>query len=152
VPAWMRALQERLGALEGTRDAGDAAEARTPGTAARDTTHDVEAPEPAPFDGEIPPNDHPAGVGLSAIEPKPYRALQERAAPLARALIEKLATEAIPELPAPSERGGRLALRQLVRDPRRPFLLPADERPAPGPLALRLAIDHSTSMNVVTAA
>jgi hypothetical protein len=152
VPRWVRECQERLGDLEGSREAGDCAETRAPVGPLGVGEDSGAASERTPFDGEIVPDDHPAGTGIHAIEPKPYRDLEERARPLVRALLEELAIEPVPALPDPSERGGRLALRQLVRDPRHPFLLPAEDLPAPGSLALRVAIDHSTSMNVATAA
>jgi nitric oxide reductase activation protein len=150
VPDWVRELSERLGEVVGTRQAGDAAETRDPGEEEDHIASPDDTAEPEPFDGELPPGDHPAGTGAYAIEPKPYRTLEERAEPLARALIAELAIVPTTDLPAPSERGGRMLMRQLVRDHRHPFLAPEDERLAPVSLALRIVVDHSTSMNIVT--
>jgi hypothetical protein len=151
IPRWVRECENRLGELVGERQWGDGAEAQTPGERPSERVNSPDAPELAAFDGEIAPEDHPAGSGPFAIEPKSYRALEERVQPLVRALREEIVIEAAPTLPTPAERGGRLTIRQVVRDPRRPFLLPAEEAPDPGPLAIRVVIDHSTSMNVVTA-
>lgn len=66
---------------------------------------------------------------------------------LAIKLLEELAVEKATSIPEPSERGGRLSGRQYIRDSDEPFLLPEEDWPAPPALALRLVIDHSTSMN-----
>ena len=52
-----------------------------------------------------------------------------------------------PEQWAPVERGGRLPVREYLRDKTRPFLTVEDQCKAPASLALKVIIDHSTSLN-----
>jgi hypothetical protein len=47
----------------------------------------------------------------------------------------------------PAERGGRLSLREYLRDKNYPFLTEEDKGKAPPTLALKVIIDHSTSLN-----
>jgi len=71
---------------------------------------------PEPFDGELLPEAHKAGSGQFPIEPQPYAELEERARPLARELIEELALEPVAGEPEPAERGGKLSVRQYLRE------------------------------------
>ena len=66
------------------------------------------------------PGGHKEGFGGSPIEPKPYVELEARAAPLAKELIQELELEPASEEPAPAERGGRLSVRQYLRERDRP--------------------------------
>ena len=92
----------------------------------------------------------PDGAGPSShgIEPKPYLELMNTVQPLVQRLVEELTVADSISSTEPSERGGRLSVRQYILDPDEPFLLPQDDRPAAPTLTLRLVIDHSTSMNL----
>ena len=104
---------------------------------------------PAPFDGEALTPDHPAGSGPLAVEPRPYLELEARARPLAEALVEELRFEPGGEGEDYAARGGRLVVRQLLHDPGAPFLVATEESGhRPPTIALRVLVDHSTSMNV----
>jgi hypothetical protein len=144
VPAWVVGELDRC---EGARRPGDPSETRAPAPPAPFSAGDGSEAKPEPFDGELLPDDHKAGHGSSRIEPKPYLELEERAAPLAKELIEELSPELAPEEPEPAEQGGRLSVRQYLRDRERPFLVREDESRLPPTLALRVVVDHSTSMN-----
>src|SRR3990172_7349784 len=67
--------------------------------------------------------------------------------PRAGELIEELALEPRGDEPEPAERGGKLSIRQYLRDRERPFLVRDEESREPPRLALRVVVDHSTSMN-----
>lgn len=108
---------------------------------------DEPAERSEPFDGELLPEGHKAGSGTFRIEPKPYADLEERAKPLARELIEELTLARAAGEPDPAERGGKLSVRQYLRDRERPFLAQDDESKEPPALALAVIVDHSTSMN-----
>jgi nitric oxide reductase activation protein len=69
------------------------------------------------------------------------------AEPLARELIEELSLDRLAAEPEPAERGGRLSVRQYLRDSDRPFLVREEESQTPPVLAMRVVVDHSTSMN-----
>jgi hypothetical protein len=103
--------------------------------------------EERPFDGEPVPYEHGAGTASHAIEPKPYLELMERIQPLVRRLVEELGMESPVPPPEPAERGGRLSLRHYLQDADRPFISLQEESPKPPTLALRVVIDHSTSMS-----
>jgi hypothetical protein len=77
----------------------------------------------------------------------PYADLEARATPTARELINELTLVPLDDAPRSTERGGTLSVRQYLREPERPFLVRDDERLAPPRLAIRVVIDHSTSMN-----
>jgi len=144
VPAWVVAQSDRCG---GARRRNDRAEERSP--APPRPMREGEMPEgrSEPFDGELLPEGHREGSGSYRVEPRPYAELEERAAPMAGELIEELALEPAPDEPKPAERGGKLSVRQYLRDRERPFLVRDDESPEPPRLALRVVVDHSTSMN-----
>lgn len=144
VPAWVIVLLDKC---EGARRKGDGSERRAPAPPTAFGPGDGSDAPPEPFDGEVVPNGHRAGTGSSAIEPKPYVDLEERAAPLAQQLIEELSLESVVAEPEPAERGGRFSIRQYLRDRSSPFLNPDDDVDAPPSLAVRVVIDHSTSMN-----
>ena len=143
IPEWLKELLDRLEAVEGERGRGDTVEAAAPeGGPFHESYGGGE-----PFDGEPVPCEHGAGTGTHVIDPKPYLELMEKVQPLVSRLVEELAVEDSVPPPEPSERGGRLSVRQYLRDPEQPFSLPGEERPDPPTLAARLVIDHSTSMN-----
>ena len=144
VPAWVVVLLDKC---EGGRRSGDKSERRAPAPPTAFGPGDGSDGPQEPFDGEVVPNDSRAGRGSHTIEPKPYVDLEERAAPLAWQLIEELSLEAVAVKPEPAERGGRFSVRQYLRDGSSPFLTPEDDVDTPRSLAVRLVIDHSTSMN-----
>ena len=145
IPDWVKASLDRCG---GTRERDDRSEKKAP-----------EAPKPfhaegdgggghsEPFDGELLPDGHKAGGRDYQIEPMPYATLEARAMPMARELIDELTLVPVDDQPAPAERGGTLSVRQYLRERERPFLVRDDERLAAPRLAIRVVIDHSTSMN-----
>jgi hypothetical protein len=144
VPTWVIG---ELDKCEGSRQRGDGAERKAPGRPEPFAAADEPGGPPEPFDGELLPDGHKAGSGDFPIEPKPYTDLEERAQPLARELIEELALEAAAIEPEPSDRGGKLSVRQYLRERERPFLVREGEARTPPALALRVVVDHSTSMN-----
>ncbi len=143
IPEWLRKLLEKLEVVEGNREPADPAEAGSPA----DRGASGMEKDSAPFDGEPVPDEHGAGRGYHVIEPRSYISLVEKVQPLVRRLVEELSIDETAPLPEPSERGGRLSVRQYLGDPERPFLLPSDGKPALPTLTFRLIIDHSTSMN-----
>lgn len=143
IPEWLKKLLEKLESVEGERGPGDEAEEASPG--GDGGAGEEESGEP--FDGEPLPYEHGAGTKGHTIEPKPYRDLVEKVRPLVQRLLEDLAVEDVVPPPEPSERGGRLSLREYLRDPDHPFRLPQEDQPAPPTLTFRVVIDHSTSMN-----
>jgi hypothetical protein len=143
IPEWLREFLKRLEAIEGERHPGDTAETADPQTEIPPDDGDGAG---TPFDGEPVPYEHGAGSDEHVIEPQPYIALVEKAQPMVKRLVEELAVDHFQPPPEPSERGGRLDLRQYLRDPDRPFTLPQEERPAPPTLTFRVIIDHSSSM------
>lgn len=145
IPSWVKKIQERLGSLEGERSEGDEAEKKSAGTSSG--IEEIEDKEPLPFDGEVPPNDRREGKGNEAVEPKPYIELEEKVKPLVCELIEKLSLKEKPERWEPAERGGRLSIREYIRDKNCPFLVEEDKGKGPPTLALKIIVDHSTSLN-----
>jgi hypothetical protein len=146
IPEWVKDVLDKLGALEGERVEGDEAE-KGRGESPQSNTYRENDKEPKPFDGDVPPNDQREGEGDAAIEPKPYIELEERVRPLVQELIDELSWEEKPELWAPVERGGRVSVRQYLRDKNQPFLSGEDQGKIPATLALKVIIDHSTSLN-----
>jgi len=144
LPDWVIQASDRC---RGHRSERDKSEDRAPPGAGEMSPPGRPRKKPQPFDGERVPDGHKTGPGRDAIIPKPYAELEERAAPLTRELIEELTVEPDAAEPEPSERGGRLSVRQYLRERDRPFLLPDDDPMAPPALAVRVVIDHSTSMN-----
>lgn len=146
LPEWVIKASDRC---RGHRSGRDGGEDRAPSGGGRMAPPGRPRRRAEPFDGERVPEGHKAGSGRDAIIPKPYAELEERAAPLAKELIAELTIEPDTAEPEPSERGGRVSVRQYLRDRERPFLLPDDDLLAPPALAVRVVIDHSTSMNDV---
>ena len=144
LPQWLKDLLEKLEAIEGERRPGDAAEKAAPQVK---RPHDDGSTPGEPFDGEPVPYEHGAGTAEHLIEPQPYLALVEKVQPLIKRLVEELSVDDASPPPQPSERGGRLSLRQYLRDPEQPFILATEEGAAPPTLAFRVVIDHSSSMN-----
>lgn len=144
VPVWVIA---ELDKCEGARQSDDPAERKAPSETEPFGAGDEGGRRPEPFDGELLPDGHRAGSGAFPISPQPYSELEERAAPLARELIEELALEPAAGEPEPAERGGKLSVRQYLRDRDRPFLVADGDSKKPPSLALRVVVDHSTSMN-----
>jgi len=147
IPSWVRNIQDRLGFAEGERAEGDEPEKASSRRLDSSRFEKKSSAEPEPFDGHIPPNDKREGKGDEAIEPKPYIQLEEKVKPLVRELIEELSWEEKPEKWEPAERGGRLSIRDYLRDKNRPFLSEEDKDKAPPTLALKVIVDHSTSLN-----
>jgi len=147
LPASVRTLLDKIGAIEGARAEGDRAETAGGGRTGAYPVGEEDLRGPEPFDGEVLPNDRREGSGREAIEPKPYIQLEERVRPLVRELIEELSWEKSPSAPEPVERGGRLSIREYIRHPSRPFLVREDESKAPPTIALKVIVDNSTSLN-----
>lgn len=144
IPLW---VIEELDRCEGDRGRGDHAERHTP-VAPEPFAGDGEPhPHIEAFDGELVPNGHRAGDGRFSVDPKPYIELEERATPLAQELIEELSLAEIRDELEPVAVGGRLSVRQYLREREQPFLALSDEPTKPPTIALRVVIDHSTSMN-----
>lgn len=144
IPSWV------IGALDrcvGHRKREDASENRSP---IQPKSFDAESNGgealPAPFDGEVLPNSRRLGREYP-IEPMPYAELEALVTPLAQELIEELTVVPVNDGPEPSDRGGSLSVRQYVRERQRPFLVHDGERLSPPVMAVRIVIDHSTSMN-----
>ncbi|MDD4985797.1 MAG: hypothetical protein PHQ43_08415 [Dehalococcoidales bacterium] len=145
IPWWIKDILDKLGSIEGERTEEDKAEKVSGGTIL--TNSGESEKEPKPFDGNVPPNDKREGKGDEAIEPKPYIQLEERVKPLVQELIDELVWEEKPVKPEPVERGGKLSLREYRRDKNRPFLIEEYQTKAPATIALKVIIDHSTSLN-----
>lgn len=145
IPPWVKVSLDRCGG-ERTRD--DRTERKAP-AAPKPFYADGGAgdPHPTPFDGELLPDGHREGGRDYPIEPMPYADLEARATPMARELIDELTLVPVDDAPRPAERGGTLSVRQYLREPDRPFLVRDDDRLALPRLAVRVVIDHSTSMN-----
>jgi len=146
IPKWVKEIMDRLGTTQGKRAKDDKAE-RTSGSIYKPEKAEVGDNEPKPFDGDVPPNDKREGKGYEAIEPKPYIKLEEKVKPLVKELIDELSWEEVPCQWEPAERGGRLSLREYLRDKNYPFLTEEDKGKAPPTLALKVIIDHSASLN-----
>ncbi len=146
IPKWVKEIMDKIGATQGKRAKDDNAEG-TSGSIHGPETAEVDDKEPNPFDGDIPPNDKREGKGYEAIEPKPYIKLEEKVKPLVKELINELSWEEMPCQLEPAERGGRLSLREYLRDKNYPFLTEEDKRNAPPTLVLKVIIDHSASLN-----
>lgn len=144
VPLW---VVQSLDRCKGNRKRGDAPESGSPGAPGHFQPSDEPSGKEDAFDGEVLPHSHRSGMGRHPIEPKPYLELEQLALPLARELIKELEIEPVDNVPEPVERGGRLSVRQYLRDRERPFMAPEGESQAPPVLALRVIVDHSTSMN-----
>jgi hypothetical protein len=145
LPEWVKEILDKLGSIEGERTEGDAAE-KARGGIYHEKSEETEE-EPKAFDGDVPPNDRREGTGHEAIEPKPYIELEEKVKPLVQELIDELAWEEKPVKREPAERGGKLSVRDYLRDRERPFLIEEDQGKAPPTLTLKVIIDHSTSLN-----
>lgn len=146
IPKWVKEIMDRLGNTQGERAKDDKVEGTSGGIHGLDKAK-VDDKEPKPFDGDVPPNDKREGKGYVAIEPKPYIELEEKVKPLVRELVDELSWEKMPCQWEPAERGGRLSLREYLRDKNCPFLTEEDKGKAPPTLALKVIIDHSTSLN-----
>jgi len=156
IPVWVNDVLRKLGSLEGKRADGDPAEDAAdinphntpmqPTSPYEDKTD--EDFEPEPFDGEVAPTSEKVGKGDEAIEPKPYLQLEEKVKHLAGELINELSFDETPSAPEPVERGGRLSVREYVRDKNRPFLEEEAPGKAPPLLTVKVIIDHSLSLNL----
>lgn len=146
IPEWVKDILDKLGPLEGERVESDEAE-KVRGKFPQSDPDGKTDEDPKPFDGDVPPNDQREGKGDGAIEAKPYIELEERVRPLVQELIDELSWEQKPKQWASVERGGRLSVRKYLRDKTRPFLTVEDQGKAPATLALKVIIDHSTSLN-----
>jgi hypothetical protein len=148
IPSWVVTALDRC---VGHRTRDDRTESKAPATPRSfDAESDGGEGTPAPFDGEVVPNSKRVGRDYP-IEPMPYAELEALATPMARELIDELTFIPADDEPEPSDRGGSLSLRQCLRERGRPFLVRDGERLAPPVMAVRVVIDHSTSMNHATA-
>jgi hypothetical protein len=145
IPEWVKDILDKLGSIEGERTEGDAAE-KVRGGIYHDKPEETEE-EPKPFDGDVPPNDKREGKGCDAIEPKPYIELEEKVKPLVQELIDELVWEEKPVKREPVERGGKLSIREYLRDKNRSFLTEEEQGETVPTLILKVIIDHSTSLN-----
>ena len=146
IPKWAVDILEKLGSIKGKRIDGDIpekADAKEDGNTPNDTDS-----KPEPFDGEIPPNDSRAGKGEEAIDPKPYLKLEDKVKPLVKELVEELSFEERPLKREPVEKGGRLSIREYVRDKTHPFISEEEMDSTPPLLAVKVIVDHSMSLNV----
>lgn len=146
IPEWIKAILEKLGTIEGQRGADDKAE-RGSGADGSNQGDEKTSDDTQPFDGEVPPHDRRMGTGLQSIEPTPYIHLEEKVKPLVQELIEQLAFEETPTQWKQVERGGKLSLREYLRDRSRPFLSLEPQAKTPPTIALKVIVDHSTSLN-----
>jgi len=146
IPEWVKDILDKLGSVEGEREQGDGAEAGTKKLPHMEIGEGIET-KPESFDGEIPPNDGREGEGHAAIEPQPYIELEERVKPLVQELIEELSWEEQPQQWVPVERGGKLSVRDYLRDKEHPFLAEEERGHLNPTLVLKVIIDHSTSLN-----
>ena len=145
-PVWVREILDKFGPCEGERKDGDEAEKAT-GESDRGDGSEESNQEPEPFDGDVPPNDKRIGISDQEIEPRPYIELEERVRPLVQEMIDELSWKQAPGQWESVERGGKLSLREYLRDRSRPFLAEEEKGKAPATLALKVIVDHSTSMN-----
>jgi len=143
---WVKEIMDRLGTTKGKRTKDDKAERAGVSISGQDSA-DTYDKEPEPFDGDIPPNDKREGKGCEAIEPKPYIELEEKVKPLVRELIDELLLEDTPCKLEAAERGGRLSVKEYLRDKNHPFLCEEDRKNVPPTLALKVIVDHSASLN-----
>jgi hypothetical protein len=150
IPAWVAEVLEKLGETRGERKSNDSAEEGR-GNDCPYSEAELESSTQEPFDGEVPPNDKRLGNGQAAIEPHPYIWLEEKVRPLAEKLVEELRWEEAASRPEPAERGGRFSVREYLRNESQPFLVQEDSPKEPPTLALKVIVDHSTSLNVRTA-
>jgi hypothetical protein len=150
LPSWVIELLEKIGCGRGERHADDRAEAAE----ATSSSEEGKAGDDAstePFDGEIPPNDSRLGSGTDAIEPQPYVALEDKVRPLAEKLIEELSFDEAAAKIESAERGGRFSVREFLRDRSSPFLVAEEALHLPPTMAVKVIVDHSTSLNLRTA-
>jgi hypothetical protein len=148
IPRWIIKILEKLGSLEGDRSDEDPAESGS--STGRNNGDDDGRDGTEPFDGEVPPNDREIGSGLHTIEPQPYIELEEKVKPLVQELIEELAFEDAPRRWEAVDKGGKLSLHDYLRDRKHPFLSLDDDCKNPPSLALKVIVDHSTSLNHVS--
>jgi hypothetical protein len=148
IPAWVLRETDRCA---GSRQAGDVSETRAPAASGPVVADEDAGEAPAtPFDGEVLPSSRRVGT-THPIEPMPYAALELAVTPLADELIEEQSTLPVDDAPEPSQRGGALSVRNYIRDRAHPFLVEEGDRLAPPIMAVRVVVDHSTSMNHATA-
>jgi len=146
IPEWIKDILDKLGSIEGERADGDDVESGIRKLPHIEIGEGIEA-EPEVFDGEIPPNDCREGEGHAAIEPRPYIQLEEKVKPLVQELIKELSWEEQPQQWVPVERGGKLSVREYLRDKDHPFLAEEEREHLSPTLVLKVIIDHSTSLN-----
>ena len=104
-----------------------------------------ESDEGEPMDGDPTPYEHGVGTPAHKFEPKPYMDMLAQAQPIADKLVEVLKFDSQANQPEPVDRGGRFSMREYLRDEETPFLI-QEERIEPPTMAVRVIIDHSTSM------
>ena len=104
-----------------------------------------ESDEGEPMGGDPTPYEHGVGTPGHGFEPKPYMEMIAQAQPIADKLVEALRFDSQANQPEPVDRGGRFSMREYLKDEETPFLV-QEERIASPTMAVRVIIDHSTSM------
>jgi len=148
IPEWVKRILSKLGKQQGERGSDDQAEKIrqveiNPGAADKEN-------DPQPFDGEVPPNDCQVGKDLEALEPMPYIWLEQKVQGLVQELIEELSFEKTQNEWGSVEHGGKLVLREYLRDHTKPFISPEYESSKPPTMAVKIIVDHSTSLNRIS--
>jgi len=146
IPVWVISILGKLGDQKGERGADDPVEKSR--ILKMDSDGEETEGDTQPFDGEVPPNDSEAGKGSEAIEPSPYLWLEQKIQGLVQELIEELAIENAQNDWGSVERGGKLMLREYLRDRTRPFISQEMASRKPPTMAVRIIVDHSTSLNM----
>jgi hypothetical protein len=148
IPEWVKNILSKLGSQQGKRSSDDNAEKIRQveiNSGVEDKENDSQ-----PFDGEVPPNDCQVGKDLEALEPIPYIWLEQKVQGLVQELIEELRFEKTQNEWGSVEHGGKLVLREYLRDHTRPFISPEFESSKPPTMAVKVIVDHSTSLNRIS--
>jgi hypothetical protein len=148
IPVWVINILGKLGEQKGERGADDPVEKSR--ILKMDSDCEESEGDTQPFDGEVPPNDSEAGKGSETIEPAPYLWLEQKVRGLVQELIEELAIENAENDWGSVERGGKLVLREYLRDHTRPFISQEMESRKPPTMAVKIIVDHSTSLNRIS--
>ncbi|MFC1865131.1 hypothetical protein ACFLYB_00245 [Chloroflexota bacterium] len=146
MPQWVMDILDKFGPIDGERVENDDAEVGKMNLPNREMEEHTES-DPEPFDGDVLPNDKTVGEGHAAIEPKPYIELEEKVQPLVQELIDELSFEEQPSEWVQVERGGKLSLREYVRNKDYPFLSEEENGNRITSAAIKVIVDHSTSLN-----
>jgi hypothetical protein len=146
IPEWIKKVLDKLGTIQGNRGNEDKAEETHVIDSDADGTGNT-SDDAKPFDGDIPPNDKCDGKSAEAIEPMPYIWLEEKVGPLVLELIEELRFDEANKGWEQVERGGKLSMREYLKDRSHPFLSEEGKSRNIPALAVKIIVDHSTSLN-----